>query len=105
MHARVTAVTVKPENADEMTRIYQNEVVPVITSQKGSKAVYLLIDRATGEGISLTVWESEADGAAYESSGTYQAQVDKVRHFFTAAPSLKTYEVAAQAVVPARVTG
>lgn len=105
MHARVTSVTIKPESVDEMTRIYENDVVPVITSQQGCKAVYLLIDRATGEGISLTLWESEADGSAYEGSGTYQAQVDKVRQSFAAAPSLKTYEVAAQALVPARVTG
>lgn len=104
MHARLTTVVTKPETVDEWTQIYQRDIVPVVASQKGSKGVYLFIDRSTGEGISLTLWESEADGAAYERSGTYQAQVDKLRQFFTGTPSLKTYETAVQALAPARVT-
>lgn len=105
MHARITTVAVKPEATDETIRIYQNDIVPAISGNKGFKGAYLLVDRATGEGISLTLWESEADGAAYESSGSYKTQVDKLRQFFTAAPTLKTYETAVQALAPARVTG
>lgn len=104
MHARLTTVATKPETVDELTQIYQRDILPVITSQQGFKGVYLFIDQSTGEGVSLTLWESEADGAAYDRSGTYKAQVDKLRQFFTAAPSLKTYETAAQALAPARVT-
>ena len=104
MHARVTTVGTKPETVDEWTQIYQRDIVPVIASQKGFKGVYLFIDHSTGDGISLTLWDSEADAEAYDRSGTYQAQVEKLRQFFTATPSLKTYETAVQALAPARVT-
>ena len=96
MHARLTTVSMQPDKVAEMTQIYQNSVMPVISSQPGLKAVYLLVDPSTGNGQSLTIWDSEADGLAYERSGTYQAQVDKVRAYFAGPPSLKTYEVAAQ---------
>jgi heme-degrading monooxygenase HmoA len=78
--------------------------VPVINAQPGFKAVYLVMDQATGNGHSLTVWDSEADGLAYERSGTYQSLVDKVRPYFAFAPSLTTYEVSVHAAAPARVT-
>ncbi len=104
MHARVTTGVFQPENVDEMARIYQSDIVPVIATQQGFKGVYLLIDRSSGESISLTLWASETDGQAYEASGAYKAQVDKLRHLFTAAPSLKTYETVVQALAPARVS-
>ena len=58
--------------------------------------VFLLIDPATGSGISIMLWNSQADGEADGSSGTYREQVTKVSRFFSAPPSLATYEVAAQ---------
>lgn len=65
----------------------------------------LLTDEKTGEGISITLWESEADGLAYEGSGSYKAQVDKLRALFTGAPSLKTFAVGVEVKTLAGVIG
>jgi heme-degrading monooxygenase HmoA len=46
--------------------------------------------------MSITFWDSQAAGEAYDASGSYREQVGKVAAFFTAAPSLDTYEVGAQ---------
>ncbi|HEV7127913.1 MAG TPA: antibiotic biosynthesis monooxygenase [Ktedonobacterales bacterium] len=95
MHARVTTVAIDPARAAEATQIYQNNVIPAIQGLKGFKGAYLLQNPATGQGISITMWDSEADGQAYESNGTYREQVAKLAALFTSAPSLATYEVGA----------
>ncbi len=105
MHARLTSGSIQSDKIDETTSVYQNSIVPVISAQPGFKGVYLLVDRASGTFHSLTLWDSEADGLAYERSGAYQAQVEKVRSYFAAPPALNTFEVAAQALAPARVIG
>ncbi len=95
MFARVTTVDVQPSNADQVSSIYQSNIVPTIKAQQGNQGVYLLVDRATGHGISITLWDSLANAQAYESSGSYREQVAKVAQFFTSAPSLATYDVTA----------
>jgi quinol monooxygenase YgiN len=96
MHARVTTVSVQPDKVAETTRIYNESILPAIKAAGGNQGVYLLIDPATGKGISITMWNSQAEGDAYDSSGTYRELVAKVAPFFAAPPSLATYEVAAQ---------
>jgi heme-degrading monooxygenase HmoA len=96
MHARMTTIHLQPDKIAEATALYQSSIVPVITAQHGFRGVYLFTDPA-GAGQSITLWDSEADGQAYEASGTYREQVSKVAAFFTAPPSLTTYEVAVKA--------
>lgn len=93
MFARVTTVDVQPSNADQLSSLYEANVLPVIKAQQGNQGVYLLVDRATGHGISITLWDNQANAQAYESNGTYREQVAKVAQFFTSPPSLATYEV------------
>jgi heme-degrading monooxygenase HmoA len=96
MHARVTSVSVQPDKVAETTRIYNESILPAIKAASGNRGVFLLIDATTGKGLSITLWNAEADGQAYDTSGTYREQVSKVSPFFSAPPSLATYEVAAQ---------
>ncbi len=96
MHARVTTVSVHPDKVAETTRIYNESILPAIKAASGNHGVFLLIDPTSGSGISITLWNTQADGEAYDSSGTYREQVAKVAPFFSAPPSLATYDVAAQ---------
>jgi heme-degrading monooxygenase HmoA len=96
MYARATTVSVQLDKVAETTRIYNESILPAIKAASGNRGVYLLIDPASGKGMSITLWNSQAEGEAYDSSGTYREQVAKVAPFFSAPPSLATYEVAAQ---------
>ncbi|HEX9036988.1 MAG TPA: antibiotic biosynthesis monooxygenase [Ktedonobacterales bacterium] len=91
--ARMTTTTVPVEKADEFNRIYEQTIPPALKGVHGFEGVYLLIDRTTGEGFSLTFWASKKDALAYEQSGLYTRLVDKLRPFFTKAPILKSFEV------------
>jgi heme-degrading monooxygenase HmoA len=97
MYARVTHIQIRPDKIDEATRLYEDSVVPAAQQQKGFKAITLLADRATGKGISLSYWESEAAMQAGEASGYYQQQIAKFAPFMTSQPTREAFEVAVQA--------
>ena len=97
MFARLTIVQVKVDKVDETRKIFEESVIPAAKSQKGYRGGYLLTDRKTGKGISLTLWDSEGDAIANEQSGYYQEQVNRFKGFFTAPPVREGYEVSLQA--------
>ncbi len=97
MYARVTIVQIQPGKVDEATRIYKDSVVPAAKQQKGFKGIYMLTDRNTGKGISIALWDTEADMKAGESSGYFQQQLAKFKELFGAPPVREHYEVTVQA--------
>jgi heme-degrading monooxygenase HmoA len=96
MFARLTITQSKPEKHDEMVKIYEESVVPAAKSQKGYKGVYMLTDRKTGKGVSISLWDSEEDAIANEQSGYLQEQMAKFKDSFTAPPIQEGYEVVVQ---------
>jgi heme-degrading monooxygenase HmoA len=97
MNARVVTVQILPGKTDEAIRVYRDSVVPAAKQQKGFKGVYLLTDRSTGKGVSVTLWETEADMTTGEQSGYYQQQLAKFKDIFGAPPVREQYEVSVQA--------
>jgi heme-degrading monooxygenase HmoA len=97
MYARVTISQILPGKVDKAIGIYRNSVVPAAKKQKGFKGTWMLTDRKTGKGISITLWETKADMTAGESSGFYQQQVAKFKDVFGAPPVREQYEVTVQA--------
>ena len=98
MFARLTISHMKIDRIDEGAKLYEESIVPAAKSQKGYRGTYLLADRKTGKGVSISLWDSEEDAIANEQSGYYQEQVDKLKEFFTAPPPVReVYEVVGQA--------
>lgn len=95
MFARLTFIKLSAENTDHVKKIFNEEIVPVVRSQKGNLGCWLLEPtNAYDDYISLTEWTSSSEAEAYHSSGTYQTLIDKVKTYFSAKPALKTYNVA-----------
>jgi hypothetical protein len=97
MRVRVTAVQLQQDKVDEANRIFQESVTPAARQQAEFKSATPLVDRATGKGISLIHWASEAEMKAGESSSYYQEQIAKFGPLLTAAPTREGYEVAVTA--------
>src|SRR5580765_4932535 len=94
MFARLTFLSIQREKVEDLKRIYNEEVVPVVKSQKGNVGIWLL--EPTNENddfVSLTEWMSKADSEAYEASGTYRTLVDKLKDAYTSKPVLRTYNI------------
>jgi len=93
MFARVTIATGLPGKAEDLLRIERDSIVPACKGQKGFKGLYLLQDHKTQKGMTITLWETEADMRAAEVSGFYQQQVAKVKDVIAAPPVREEYEV------------
>ena len=87
MYAQVIFTQGRPEQTDEIIQRYRESIVPEQRKQHGFKGVTVLNDRATGKGISITFWETEADlKASDEASQYFQEQLAKFATYFTASP-------------------
>lgn len=65
MHARVTTISGSTDRVDDAIASYRSEVLPAVTEMGGSGAI-LLVDRQSGEAISLTLWPDEESMRASE---------------------------------------
>jgi heme-degrading monooxygenase HmoA len=84
---------VVPMNVAEAVRIYRDSVVPAAKEEQGFRGALLLTDQDTGEGVSISVWETEDDMHASEASGFYHRKLDQLDALFISAPVRKHYEV------------
>jgi len=58
MFARLAIFQVNIGRLNETAKIYEESVIPAAKSQKGYREGYLLTDRKTGKGISISLWNS-----------------------------------------------
>ena len=96
MFARVTFTTVQPSKFDEAVKLNRDSIMPAAKKQKGFKAFYGLTNRDTGKGITISIWETEADMKAAESSGFYREQLAKAAPLLAGPATMEHYEVTAQ---------
>jgi heme-degrading monooxygenase HmoA len=90
---RIGQFTAKRELISELRTTYADEAIPIIRAAPGNiSAVLLQQHRADDEFLAITVWRTQLDAEAYESSGQAQQIVAKVRHTFASAPTLQTYD-------------
>jgi heme-degrading monooxygenase HmoA len=92
MVVRLTYLSFLPGKAEEVKRIYKNEMVPVVRKQPGNLDCKILepVDKAD-DYISLTVWESKEKADAYHNSGVYSQLVNKIKEFYSKNPVLKVF--------------
>jgi hypothetical protein len=91
MHARVTTLSGPVGNVDVGIENFRTNVVPFVREE--GKGAILLVDRARGEAIGITLWEDEeALRASEESANALRASV--ADQMGVAAPSVSRYEVA-----------
>jgi quinol monooxygenase YgiN len=97
MFASITHVNVRPDQASEATRLWQEEILPTLRTLAGWKKGSLFTNPQTGEGVAVNYYEDEAAVAAVESSGTFQQMMGKMAPLMTAPPARKVYEVTGEA--------
>lgn len=100
--ARLLPLEFQPGKIDEAQIIDQNSILPVANQQQGFRGILFLTDKATNRGISISLWETEADLRASEASGYYQEQVAKLVPCLVAEPVREVYAVSVLATVGER---
>lgn len=89
MYARATTLQGSPDQVDEAIRGYEN-ALSTFRDIDGNRGAFLLIDRTSGRGIGVTLWESEdamrnsraqADDLRQQTASSVGATVEAVEEY------------------------
>ncbi len=96
MNARVTNIRFSPNMKAEVVGIAKG-LAPILRNQGGFEGLQVLIDPDEGEGIIVSVWETEADAQASEAASAYIGQMSRMSSYLYEHLVPKTYEVSVRA--------
>lgn len=93
VYARSTTIMADPSSIDAGIAYVRDEVWPAIRTMKGCIGISMLVDRASGRGITTTSWESEE--ALRDSRAAVMALRDQgVAVTRSSAPTVEEWEIA-----------
>ncbi len=93
MHGRIVSVQMEPEDLGKAVEIYRESVIPAAKDQRGFHDALLFTDSLTGRAVSITIWETEEDLLAGQTSGFYQEQIAKFAELMVRTPEQKGFEL------------
>ena len=96
MYARVIQVPIKPGAMDDALNIFES-VAQEAAQQSGFVDFMVLADRTNNAMVVVSLWASEADAIARDSSGFAQQQIAKFGELVTGPPDIRILEVARRA--------
>jgi heme-degrading monooxygenase HmoA len=96
MYARVFTTTTPPGKVEELTKTWQSMVLPQLQQATGFKGALVMGERISGKGLAITLWETQADALARDSSGESERLGALLEHYFTEPPTMEIYEVEVQ---------
>lgn len=93
MYARHVTVHGSPDHVDEAVRSVRENVLPVLRDCPGFKGQLLLVDRAKGEAVGISLWDTEENMTASEEkvAAARQQTADEVGA--SSAPEVQLYEL------------
>jgi heme-degrading monooxygenase HmoA len=98
MYVRVTIDPVQPGKMDAAIKIERDSILPAAKTEKGFKGLYFLTNRQTGKGMTISMWDTEADMKAAEKSGYYREQIAKLLPLVSGPTIKEHYEVSVQEI-------
>ena len=97
MYARVTTTQFSPYRLDEGITIAREHTLPAVQRQAGFKGYLMLVDRSTGKGITITLWEGEAQrDVTGPDSAYYREAIGRVVPLLSEAPMVEDLELVIQ---------
>jgi heme-degrading monooxygenase HmoA len=87
-----------PQNLDQVTKIFQEQAVPLVSHQRGFKGVYL-VTKPSGDFMVLNIWDTEEQANAWPQNPEHQKVTAQLRPMLSGAPVRDGYTVRAHRVV------
>ena len=94
MYARVTVVQGSPDKVEQGIDSFNSAVLPTVKGVDGYRAAFLLVDRTTGKGMGITLWESE-DARRRGAEVVDEARAATIKAMGGTVPPVDEYEVVA----------
>jgi hypothetical protein len=93
MYARHVTVHGSPDRVDDAVQSLRTSVLPVLQGCAGFKGQLLLIDRAKGEAIGISLWDTEENMKASEEKVSAARQQTADQAGASDAPAVALYEL------------
>lgn len=75
MYASVSSAQLQPGKLDDFLTIYRESVQPLTKDLPGLKRLYVLTDANNNKGMTVAIYETEADAEKTQANGTYQQAI------------------------------
>ncbi|MGN6696679.1 MAG: hypothetical protein ACTHMR_00845 [Thermomicrobiales bacterium] len=94
MYASLITRNLRPDGIDEALHIYREQIIPTARAQfQGFQGMYVLTDRASGQGLTIALYATEADARLVESRGQFGQAAVAFRELLTEPPVREVREV------------
>src|SRR5216684_5766717 len=102
MHTGVVKTTFKKTDIDKAIKEYKEQALPAIATHQGARSAFLLLNRETGDAISVAMYENEA--AAKSFAPKAEKLIASLKKYQAGAgdPKRELYEVAASTQIEAK---
>src|SRR5881396_2265184 len=92
MFGRQVTMKLKANSAPELTRIADNEILPILRKQKGFRDETTFIAAERSEAIANSFWDTREDAEAYNRTG-YPEVLKALSTVLDGTPKVQTFEV------------
>ena len=93
MFGRQVTFKLKANSGTELTRIAEDEILPILRKQKGFRDETTFIAPERSEAIANSFWETKADAEAYDRTA-YADVLKTLSNVIDGTPTVKTFEFA-----------
>jgi hypothetical protein len=91
MFARSVYFHLKSNMLSDYTRTLENEILPLLSKQKGFKEEITLSNPGSQDAISISLWDSKANADAYNTN-LYQEVLQTFARVIDGTPKVQTFE-------------
>lgn len=91
MFARNVSFRLKPNMISDYTRVFENEILPLLRKQKGFKDEIALSNPSSLDAIAISLWENKVDAEAYNTN-IYPEVLKTLAKMVDGTPRVQTFE-------------
>src|SRR3989442_14795709 len=102
MHAGVVKTNYKKSELDKAVKEYKETALPAIATHQGARSAFLLLNRQTGDAISVAIYEDEAAAKSFAPKAEKLIGSLKKYAAGTSDPKRELYEVATSTQIEAK---
>src|SRR5258708_20928186 len=102
MHTGVVKTTLKKTELDQATEDEKKRGLPAVATHRGAGSEFLLLNRETGDAISVAMYEDESAARSFAPKAAKLIESLKKHQAGTAEPKRELYEVATSTQIEAK---
>jgi len=93
MYARHVSCQLKPIKREELTQMFDREILPLLQKQNGFNDEVVFVDQDGRQVLAISLWDSKESAESY-SRETYPQVLKTLARVVEGTPQVRSYEVA-----------